>query len=126
MKVGNLVAILAAAAILAALYAWMKPAPAPPAPADASPAARVFTLTVAQGRVVSGPQAIRVTQGDAVVIRVNSDQADELHLHGYDLEFALRAGEPGALAFTADKAGRFDLELHHARLGLAALEVQPR
>jgi len=135
-----LVAITLAAVVLGVLYVWMKPAPAPvaqPRPANAmSPeglaaqygpaAARDFEITIAQGRIASGGGALRVTQGAPVVIRVISDHADELHLHGYDLELALRSGVPGSLAFTADKAGRFELELHHAHLELGALEVQPK
>jgi hypothetical protein len=139
MKV--VIAIVITAAVLGALYVWMKPEPAaspaavqgsakPSAPQPAeeygAAAARDFDVTVAQGRIAAGGGTLRVTQGASVVIRVTSDRADELHLHGYDLGLALRAGVPGALAFTADKAGRFELELHHAGLELGALEVQPK
>lgn len=141
MKAGTLIAVVAAVAVLGWLYVSMKPEPAapvatragsstatpPPGPAEfGAPAASEFTFTVAGGQLSSGPQVLRVTQGASVLIRVRSDRADELHLHGYDLELPLRAAEPGVLAFTADKAGRFDLELHHAHLELGALEVQPR
>ena len=140
MRVGALIAILAAAAVLGWLYVSMKPGPqAVPAPPSAvpsaavpgpaefgAPVAREFTLTVKDGQLSAGPGVLRVTQGASVLIRVSSDHADQLHLHGYDLELALRAGQPGVLAFTADRAGRFDLELHHAHLELGALEVQPR
>ena len=139
----SVIAIVIAAAVLGALYVWMKPEPVaspvpsqrsaspPPSPGSAmtaygAAAARDFDISIAQGRITAGGGALRVTQGASVAIRVTSDRADELHLHGYDLELALRAGVPGALAFTADKAGRFELELHHAGLELGALEVQPR
>jgi hypothetical protein len=142
MKAGALLAVLAAAALLGWLYVSMKPEPEPVAPVASTvpstgtlavdpaqfgaAAALEFTIAVNAGQVVSGGGVLRVKQGAAVVIRVTSDRADELHLHGYDLELALPAGKPGALAFTADKAGHFDLELHHAHLELGALEVQPK
>ena len=38
----------------------------------------------------------------------------------------LRAGEPATLAFTAEHAGRFEIELHHRHAEIGALEVSPR
>ena len=141
MKAGAVIAVAGAAAILAWLYVALKPAPGPSSPGErpmaataprpgpatfGAPAAAEFSFTIAGGKLGGEPQTMRVTAGASVLIRVASDRADELHLHGYDLELALRPGVPGVLAFTADKAGRFDLELHHAQLTLGALEVQPR
>ncbi|HZR35090.1 MAG TPA: hypothetical protein VFA75_06910 [Nevskia sp.] len=94
--------------------------------APAQPPVRSFDIVVGHGRRVSGPELIQVHAGDNVVLRVTSDQADELHLHGYDLHLHLRPGEPGALAFQALHSGRFDYELHHAQLELGALEVLPQ
>jgi len=127
--------------VLTGLALLLRPAPRPatpqaPAAASTGPAqaaapaqtaqARSFDIVVSQGHRVAGPELIQVNAGDNVVLRVTSDRDDELHLHGYDLRLHLRAGEPGALAFQAVHSGHFDYELHHARLELGALEVQPR
>lgn len=124
-----------AAAALAALYGWARPQPQPEAtsaPAAAAtsaaspaPAAREFDFEVTQGRV-AGPPLLAVTQGERVTLRVRSDVADELHVHGYDLSAPLPAGEVVALAFIAARAGRFEVELHKAHREIGALEVQPR
>jgi hypothetical protein len=124
---------LLSAAVLAALYVWLRPQPdATPrarAPADAANAAPKpsgeFELTVAGGKLVSGPAVIRVAQGTRVTIRIRSDRADELHLHGYDLHARIDADEPAELEFEADKSGRFEYELHRSHLELGALEVRP-
>lgn len=67
-----------------------------------------------------------VMQGDTVTLLVASDHADEMHVHGYDLEEKLQPKNATVLTFKADRSGRFTIELHHAHLELGALEVQPR
>lgn len=134
----NILFVLAALAMLVGLFLWLRPAPAPlqavegapgtspapPAPEQAHPVG--FDLVVKDGKLVSGPATLAVAQGDAVRLRVQSDRDDELHLHGYDLELPLKAHDTGQLDFTADRSGRFDIELHHAGTGIGALEVEPR
>ena len=118
-------------AVLAALYLFARPAPEAPPPVAATPAApaavqvREFEFEVLGGKV-RGPLGLAVREGERVTLRVRSDVADELHVHGYDLSAPLPAGEAVALNFVASKAGRFEVELHHAHLELGALEVHPR
>lgn len=102
------------------------PAPAtePVVPVAAAP--MTIDYVVAQGRRVSGPETIRVHQGDEVVLNISGDHADELHVHGYDLHGPLTPSKPLQLRFTAEHSGRFDMELHHSDLALGTLEVMPR
>jgi hypothetical protein len=119
-----------------ALYLWLRPppaaappAPAAPAPAAAAPAAPVppgeFLFEIGAGKV-RGPLAMVVRQGEQVSLRVRSDVADELHVHGYDLSAPLPPDEQVALTFIAARAGRFIVELHGSHRELGALEVQPQ
>ena len=85
-----------------------------------------FELVVAKGKLVSGPATIQVREGDDVQLQITSDQADELHMHGYDLHLSLKPDTPATLAFKAEHSGRFDYELHHAHTELGTLEVQPK
>lgn len=127
-----------AAGLVIGLYLWARPQPpaATPtsaaAPATTAPAAAPtapppgeFSFEIAQGQV-RGPLSMTARQGEQVSIRVRSDVADELHLHGYELTAPLPAGEDVALTFIAAKAGRFEVELHHSHRELGALEVQPQ
>jgi hypothetical protein len=91
----------------------------------AAPAAVEFEFDLAGGQV-RGPLALRVREGQRVTLRVRSDTADELHVHGYELSAPLPAAEWVALTFVAARAGRFEIELHGAHRELGALEVQPR
>lgn len=121
-------------ALLIGLFLLFRPAatPSPAAPVLAPtailqpPPPVVHELRVANGQRVAGPAVIQVREGEEVTLKITSDRADELHLHGYDLQRHLHANEPGQLQFKADRSGRFEYELHHSHLELGVLEVLPR
>jgi copper(I)-binding protein len=103
--------------------------PASSTSASATPTESTFTgteivVTVANGKVSPPTHRVKVAKGTQVRLQVTSDKADELHVHGYDLEKPLPAGEQVTLEFTADQAGLFDIELHESDLQLAQLEVR--
>jgi hypothetical protein len=81
-------------------------------------------VTVTQGTVTTTADRVRVARGQRVILRVTSDEADEVHLHGYELERELTPGKPTELAFTADQVGVFELETHESELVLLQLEVR--
>jgi len=58
------------------------------------------------------PDMVTVTQGDQVTIKVMSDEAGEFHISGYEIENDMEAGKELSFSFTADKAGRYNFELH--------------
>lgn len=91
---------------------------------------RAFAIAITDGTVPAAETTLRVTEGDEVVLMLTSDSDLSLHLHGYDLEVALTAGQPGELSFTATFSGRFPLESHdattaHGHATLLYLEVYP-
>ena len=124
------------AVLIGLLYLYFEPpqAAAPAAAEGARPSGAAigepsprmeFALTVSNGRLVSGPAVLEVARGTEVAIRIRSDRADELHLHGYDLKLRIEPNEPAELDFVADKSGRFEYELHRADVALGVLEVAP-
>lgn len=88
--------------------------------------AQIFTLRIAKGQLVSGSAQLQAKIGDTITLRVTADQADELHIHGYDLHLELTPEQVGTLRFTAIHTGRFDIELHRSHREIAALEIFPR
>jgi heme/copper-type cytochrome/quinol oxidase subunit 2 len=72
------------------------------------------------------PNEISVTEGDHVNLRITSDSPLEFHLHGYDLEQEVEAGEPAEISFDATLTGRFAIEDHNTETELGSLLVQPR
>lgn len=76
-----------------------------------------------EGGQVVGPGRIAVPTGSEVSVWVLSDTDDEVHVHGYDLLFPLKAGVPLEIAFTADVPGIFEVELESSHTPLFELEV---
>jgi plastocyanin len=99
----------------------------PTATAPAAPREPAATLIrVRGGDPVGGVENIEVEQGDMIRFTVSSDQSDEVHVHGYDLEKPVAPGAPARFSFTADADGIFEVELHGSDAQIASLEVQPR
>jgi len=90
-------------------------------------------ITINQRKVDVGQKLVRVSQGDMVELEFTSDEATELHLHGYDKLLSIRPGKSATLSFAATIAGRFPLEAHsfdgatnRSHAVLLYLEVYPR
>ena len=84
-----------------------------------------IAIVVKEGRPQGGIKRPTVEKGDKVVVVVRTDAGEEVHLHGYDIEKPVTAGEPVRIPFTANLPGRFELELHHPDALLAVIEVRP-
>lgn len=115
---------LAAGLLTAA--AWHHPAPAQDG------GKRTIEVLIEGRRVAADMQTIRITEGETVELRWISDEAVELHLHGYDLKAELRPGEPTVMTVEAYAAGRFPITSHgwgdggHGHDAMTYLEIYPR
>jgi len=89
------------------------------------PSRRRVCLGREEGRPQGGIKRPTIEKGDKVVVVVRTDAGEEVHLHGYDIEKPVTAGEPVRIPFTANLPGRFELELHHPDALLAVIEVRP-
>jgi heme/copper-type cytochrome/quinol oxidase subunit 2 len=74
--------------------------------------------------VTPAPTAVQAKKGDHVEITVTSDRADEVHVHGYDIEREVSAGQSTTIEFTANQTGVFEVETHESNLLLLQLEVR--
>ncbi|MEU6313538.1 hypothetical protein [Streptomyces sp. NPDC047014] len=98
-----------------------QPQPDPPGQEQAD---RTVTISVRDGKVTPAPARTELRRGERVALRVTSDRADTLHVHGYDKELALPAGQEATLTLTADRTGLFEVETHESRLVLTQLLVR--
>jgi len=80
-------------------------------------------VTFAHGKAGGDTGRVQVAKGTSVSLVVTSDVADEVHLHGYDIEKELSPGKPVTLQFDATITGVFEVELHHADTVLLHLQV---
>ena len=97
---------------------------APTTPSETAFAGTEIVVAVNNGKVSPPTHRVKVTVGTAVRLLVTSDTADEVHVHGYDIEKALPAGRQVTVGFTADQNGIFEIETHDSGLQLAQLEVR--
>jgi hypothetical protein len=89
-----------------------------------TPARTVLAVTVRGGSVVEGGSRQRATLNEAVTIRVTSDVADEVHVHGYEKKFAVTAGQTGEVTFNANIPGVFEIEFERSHKQLFTMEVR--
>jgi len=82
----------------------------------------LIEMTFTAGAVDGGGR-VEVPLGETVVLRVTSDVAEEVHVHGYDLKLDLEPNVTGELVFVADIPGVFEVEFENARLPALDLEV---
>lgn len=79
---------------------------------------------VVAGGTATGDTEPTVALGSTVMMHVTADDADTVHVHGYDKEFQIKAGKEAMIVFTADIPGRFEVELHHAGTKVMELTVK--
>ena len=88
------------------------------------------------------PATIQVKQGDMVTLKIDTEEAGQFHLHGYDIEMDVPAGVPTDFFVLADITGRFKITFHAAgdehegedeeqddeegEMEIGILEVRPR
>jgi hypothetical protein len=85
----------------------------------------VQTIRVVNGQPQGGVERLEFEKGERVRFKVQSDVADEIHVHGYDLMKDVTAGGSVSFSFPASIEGRFEIELEDAGTQIAELEVKP-
>lgn len=90
----------------------------------AAPEAVTLRVTVVADQVPK-VKKFTIRKGRQVTLVVDSEIADEVHVHGYDLMADVEPGKPATIEFTADAPGRFEIELESRGLQIAELEVTP-
>jgi sporulation-control protein spo0M len=77
------------------------------------------------GNVTPTNAALQAKVGQPIIIRVDSDAADELHVHSVpEHSFPVEAKPGQQFQFTVDVPGNVDVELHDAGKVVATIQVQ--
>jgi hypothetical protein len=88
-----------------------------------------FKLAITEPRLVEKLPKFKVSCGDHVTLKIESDRAGLVYLHGYEKAIDVGPDAEVELTFIANAAGTFPLHFHNLdgsmRL-LATLEVQPK
>ncbi len=87
--------------------------------------ANVPTIVVREGQPVGGVQELAVEKGGRIRFIVESDVADEVHLHGYDIAKDVEAGGDVRFDVPASIEGVFEVELEARVVPIAEVTVNP-
>lgn len=82
-------------------------------------------IDVVDGQPNGGVAKLEFESGDNIEFVVRSDTADEVHVHGYDIEEEVPAGGTAKFDFPADLEGVFEVELHGSETQIGELTVNP-
>jgi len=83
------------------------------------------TIVVKGGKPVGGVAKPVFKKGGRINLTVQSDVADEVHSHGYDVHKDVAKGGSVTFDMPATIEGRFEVELENAGTQIAMLEVDP-
>jgi hypothetical protein len=85
----------------------------------------VPTIVVKDGQPVGGIQELSFDKGGQIQFAVDSDTADEVHFHGYDVMNDVEAGGRVEFDVPATIDGVFEVELETSHTQLAEITVNP-
>jgi hypothetical protein len=83
------------------------------------------TIEVRDAKPVGGVKTITYKKGDPIDLTIDSDTADEVHFHGYDVAKDVEANGSVHFSFPATIEGEFVVELEQHKETLATVKVEP-
>jgi hypothetical protein len=83
------------------------------------------TIEVKDAKPVGGVKTVTYHKGDTIDITVESDTADEVHFHGYDVGKDVEAGGSVQFKMPASIEGEFEMELEEHKEQIASVKVEP-
>jgi hypothetical protein len=89
------------------------------------PQSRIPLIEVVNGEPVGGVAELSFAKGDDIRFVVESDVADHVHLHGYDVFQDVPAGGKVEFDVPATIEGVFEVELEDRVVPLAEITVEP-
>lgn len=85
----------------------------------------VIDVTIKDGKVTPTNEQLQAGLDEQIVIRVDSDAADELHVHSTpEHAFPVAIGPAQSFQFSVGVPGRVDVELHELGTTIATIQVQ--
>jgi hypothetical protein len=92
---------------------------------QAPPTRLVIDVDIKGGNVTPTNEQLQAAVKEQIIIRVNSDAADELHVHSTpDHSFNVEAKPMQSFQFNVDVPGTVDVELHKLNKTIATIQVQ--
>lgn len=90
---------------------------------ETSAAAQVIEISLKGGKVTPNGDRVTLAKGTVLRLVITSDHDDEVHVHGYDVEIAVKSGKSVTKDITLDQVGRFEVESHEPAFTILQLVV---
>ncbi len=95
-------------------------------PAEDKPAKpEIPTIVIKDGAPEGGVTELEFDKGDEIRFAVTSNTDQEIHVHGYEIEEEIPAGETVNVEFPADLDGIYEVESHTSEQQVAEIRVNP-
>jgi hypothetical protein len=92
---------------------------------QAPPSQLVIEATIANGAVTPTNEALQAKVNEPIIVKIDSDAADELHAHSTpDHTFKIEAKPNQSFQFTPSVPGKVEIELHTLKRVIATVDVQ--
>lgn len=92
---------------------------------QAPPERLIVDVTIKGGEVTPTNEQLQAKLGDPIVVRINSDAADQLHVHSNpEHTFNVEPKSGQSFQFTVAVPGKVDVELHQLNRTIASIAVQ--
>jgi hypothetical protein len=86
---------------------------------------KLQTIVIENGKPVGGIRQLTYNKGEQILFKVNSDIAEEVHMHGYDIMKDVKAGGSVTFDFPATIEGVFEAELEGRKEQILEMTVNP-
>jgi hypothetical protein len=96
-------------------------------PAEEEPAEKreIPTVVIKDGAPEGGATELEFDKGDEIRFAVTSNTDQEIHIHGYEIEEEIPAGQTIDVEFPADLDGIYEVESHTTEQQIAEIRVNP-
>lgn len=124
MMIRGLAAIAAATAVICG---GCSTSPQTPAAGSGTPSPQLaVNVSIKGGAVTPTNATLSARVSEPIVVHVDSDAADELHVHSTpDHSFEIQPTNGQTFEFTVNVPGKVDVELHKLKKTIATITVQP-
>jgi hypothetical protein len=85
----------------------------------------VPTIVIKNGEPVGGIKQLEYSAGEQIRFKVESDIAEEVHFHGYEVMKDVKAGGTVSFDMPAEIEGIFEVELEGKKEQIAEITVNP-
>jgi hypothetical protein len=92
---------------------------------DSTPKTANVTIAVKNAKPVGGVKKIKIKQGGTVNLTVNSDTADEIHVHATDQHEDVAKGGTIKMTIKPTGTGNSEIELENHKQQIAELTIEP-